>query len=139
MIRRPPRSTLFPYTTLFRSPERRMPVRFAAAGREERAGERQRNLGPSVQLPRHQRGGMLDRALQHLAAQGPLIEHDADPLAPLLLAVHADQPARARAGPPVDAACVLARPVVAQRMDLEPEADAVLRPFAVARQRPRGR
>src|SRR2546422_7464853 len=25
MIRRPPRSTLFPYTTLFRSPDRRMP------------------------------------------------------------------------------------------------------------------
>src|SRR6266853_5878177 len=27
MIRRPPRSTLFPYTTLFRSPERRRPER----------------------------------------------------------------------------------------------------------------
>src|SRR2546422_7170531 len=27
MIRRPPRSTLFPYTTLFRSPHRRQPVR----------------------------------------------------------------------------------------------------------------
>src|SRR2546426_7302116 len=27
MIRRPPRSTLFPYTTLFRSPARRRPVR----------------------------------------------------------------------------------------------------------------
>src|SRR3712207_7328167 len=26
MIRRPPRSTLFPYTTLFRSPARRRPV-----------------------------------------------------------------------------------------------------------------
>src|SRR2546427_862592 len=78
MIRRPPRSTLFPYTTLFRSPERRMPVRFAAAGREERAGERQRNLGPSVQLPRHQRGGMLDRALQHLAAQGRSEEHTSE-------------------------------------------------------------
>src|SRR5260221_1919989 len=26
MIRRPPRSTLFPYTTLFRSPDRRVPV-----------------------------------------------------------------------------------------------------------------
>src|SRR2546427_13081748 len=32
MIRRPPRSTLFPYTTLFRSrPARRRPVRLAAA------------------------------------------------------------------------------------------------------------
>src|SRR3989449_2886851 len=27
MIRRPPRSTLFPYTTLFRSPERRVEVK----------------------------------------------------------------------------------------------------------------
>src|SRR2546421_5253051 len=27
MIRRPPRSTLFPYTTLFRSPQRRLAVR----------------------------------------------------------------------------------------------------------------
>src|SRR2546430_8615384 len=31
MIRRPPRSTLFPYTTLFRSPNE--PARIAAAGR----------------------------------------------------------------------------------------------------------
>src|SRR2546427_7159453 len=33
MIRRPPRSTLFPYTTLFRSPEpaRRSPPRLSAA------------------------------------------------------------------------------------------------------------
>src|SRR5438309_5542780 len=30
MIRRPPRSTLFPYTTLFRSPEGRARLRFAA-------------------------------------------------------------------------------------------------------------
>src|SRR2546426_10957544 len=34
MIRRPPRSTLFPYTTLFRSPPRRGPA--AVAAREER-------------------------------------------------------------------------------------------------------
>src|SRR3712207_8497892 len=40
MIRRPPRSTLFPYTTLFRSllPGRR--VRLRAGEREERAGAR---------------------------------------------------------------------------------------------------
>src|SRR5260221_7504316 len=41
MIRRPPRSTLFPYTTLFRSPARRPWLRLAgcadpAAGRRER-------------------------------------------------------------------------------------------------------
>src|SRR2546429_3858788 len=33
MIRRPPRSTLFPYTTLFRSPPARAPTRSSPAGR----------------------------------------------------------------------------------------------------------
>src|SRR5687768_17741077 len=44
MIRRPPRSTLFPYTTLFRSARRRAAV--AAAGRRYGAidGSRCRNL-----------------------------------------------------------------------------------------------
>src|SRR3712207_8974808 len=47
MIRRPPRSTLFPYTTLFRSPELRRdavePLRaHLAAGRDDAEGERQR-------------------------------------------------------------------------------------------------
>src|SRR6185437_17077115 len=39
MIRRPPRSTLFPYTTLFRSPPR-PPQRGAVACRAERRGPR---------------------------------------------------------------------------------------------------
>src|SRR5688572_31467988 len=40
MIRRPPRSTLFPYTTLFRSalPRRRQPRPAASAGPEDRRG-----------------------------------------------------------------------------------------------------
>src|SRR3712207_7263066 len=46
MIRRPPRSTLFPYTTLFRSGRRRL---------EEGAGEGARVWRPVVQDP--QRGG----------------------------------------------------------------------------------
>src|SRR2546430_11626230 len=33
MIRRPPRSTLFPYTTLFRSPDHRVAVDSPAGGR----------------------------------------------------------------------------------------------------------
>src|SRR3712207_7205879 len=32
MIRRPPRSTLFPYTTLFRSPQKRMQINRILAG-----------------------------------------------------------------------------------------------------------
>src|SRR3712207_6878037 len=46
MIRRPPRSTLFPYTTLFRSPPRRPRVghRRAAAARGGRHGDPGRRL-----------------------------------------------------------------------------------------------
>src|SRR3712207_6968610 len=39
MIRRPPRSTLFPYTTLFRSPADAWPVALALAGRAEDAND----------------------------------------------------------------------------------------------------
>src|SRR2546421_7539202 len=35
MIRRPPRSTLFPYTTLFRSPSRRLNSNFSSTGSAE--------------------------------------------------------------------------------------------------------
>src|SRR2546422_7268387 len=48
MIRRPPRSTLFPYTTLFRSPHRRKRVRFqlegALGGEPDRAEDPHRVL-----------------------------------------------------------------------------------------------
>src|SRR3712207_7366436 len=47
MIRRPPRSTLFPYTTLFRSPGAVRPA--AAAGRQHRRVRRRR---PPHQDPR---------------------------------------------------------------------------------------
>src|SRR5438876_8862488 len=40
MIRRPPRSTLFPYTTLFRSPARVVPADLVALG--DRPGRRRR-------------------------------------------------------------------------------------------------
>src|SRR2546425_9199454 len=42
MIRRPPRSTLFPYTTLFRSPER---VDFITSPGQRPEGKRRRELG----------------------------------------------------------------------------------------------
>src|SRR3712207_6884164 len=53
MIRRPPRSTLFPYTTLFRSRAR------AREGRRARAGERRPRRGPFARaggrkVPAHQ-------------------------------------------------------------------------------------
>src|SRR2546427_8042916 len=48
MIRRPPRSTLFPYTTLFRSPR---------AGRDQ---ARARLAGPEVERVRADRGGIAE-------------------------------------------------------------------------------
>src|SRR3712207_8315582 len=58
MIRRPPRSTLFPYTTLFRSGER--PVAEAAAGRDHVADQdEQSGDGPEhpAQQPDDARAG----------------------------------------------------------------------------------
>src|SRR3989449_5394980 len=54
MIRRPPRSTLFPYTTLFRSRPARRPAAHDAAARHGARGGRR---GGRARLdPRHPRG-----------------------------------------------------------------------------------
>src|SRR2546422_6380651 len=54
MIRRPPRSTLFPYTTLFRSPRRRgTPSDRGAQGGGDAGGAASR--GPDAQRARHRR------------------------------------------------------------------------------------
>src|SRR3712207_6992113 len=55
MIRRPPRSTLFPYTTLFRSRLERPPARGLEALRlVDGVGERQRAVdGDAVVVPQH--------------------------------------------------------------------------------------
>src|SRR2546426_11483854 len=47
MIRRPPRSTLFPYTTLFRSHAGRTRTGAARARRDPRGAHRARGRGPS--------------------------------------------------------------------------------------------
>src|SRR2546430_9948057 len=69
MIRRPPRSTLFPYTTLFRSASARL-------ARRERAGKESRLNFPS--------GGQVrfDRRLIYMLP----IEHD-DPINAKILAI----------------------------------------------------
>src|SRR3712207_7923805 len=46
MIRRPPRSTLFPYTTLFRSDPEGGDLRERRAGRRERRGDPRRPRAP---------------------------------------------------------------------------------------------
>src|SRR2546430_8967808 len=52
MIRRPPRSTLFPYTTLFRS--RRLDVKLKARGKLRSAQHTQRVLDESLRRDRAQ-------------------------------------------------------------------------------------
>src|SRR2546422_6033652 len=47
MIRRPPRSTLFPYTTLFRSPQIAVEVLQGGQRRIRRVGERRKRAGRS--------------------------------------------------------------------------------------------
>src|SRR3712207_8872827 len=53
MIRRPPRSTLFPYTTLFRSGEREERQRRAPAGKDEGQRDAQRDQRQAEQRDRH--------------------------------------------------------------------------------------
>src|SRR2546427_9598542 len=68
MIRRPPRSTLFPYTTLFRSPPetsrsgRRVPGDFRSSLRALDAGRRTRSLPGDL--------------FQRLLGRGPLVGAD---------------------------------------------------------------
>src|SRR5258708_14904780 len=68
MIRRPPRSTLFPYTTLFRSPRRRRE-------REEGRGRRPRRRLPDAgRAARHRRGGR-DRKSTRLNSSHQIISY----------------------------------------------------------------
>src|SRR5258705_8289710 len=59
MIRRPPRSTLFPYTTLFRSVRDRLPA-YARAGQEPSAANRNHFSG-EVSHSECGRGFLTDR------------------------------------------------------------------------------
>src|SRR5688572_32726243 len=71
MIRRPPRSTLFPYTTLFRS-KTAAPVR-SYLGDPEEGEHGGHTRGRSDQSPRHRRGprGRLERVQAAHGAGAP--------------------------------------------------------------------
>src|SRR3712207_8602585 len=77
MIRRPPRSTLFPYTTLFRSPAQR-----AGRGRagDRRADGPDRPAGPAARAARPDRPGHREPARAAVRAvalrHGPLRPRD---------------------------------------------------------------
>src|SRR3712207_8557793 len=58
MIRRPPRSTLFPYTTLFRSPDHQPPGPDEADGADAATGGRRREL-ERRRRQAHRGGGLL--------------------------------------------------------------------------------
>src|SRR6266480_8054112 len=89
MIRRPPRSTLFPYTTLFRADRRRQegyepdrPVRgrllFRLYGRRQgRGAEPQSGRGRGLALDLGRQGQLYDRAGRERAAR--LAHHAAYP------------------------------------------------------------
>src|SRR2546430_4246067 len=62
MIRRPPRSTLFPYTTLFRS---RYRPDVAAAERQAAAQGALVGAAKASYLPRHSIGGSVGRSEEH--------------------------------------------------------------------------
>src|SRR3990167_1647760 len=82
MIRRPPRSTLFPYTTLFRAGEaavRDMDAAFARMGEEQRAAEMSAEVPPGTRptqqrlLPppgREARQAMVERPLGPFFVEG---------------------------------------------------------------------
>src|SRR2546425_2417462 len=66
MIRRPPRSTLFPYTTLFRSPpERRVPGRVPASPGRSR--------GPRRTVPAHKETGRSEEHTSELQSLAYLV------------------------------------------------------------------
>src|SRR5438034_8827132 len=71
MIRRPPRSTLFPYTTLFRSPA--PPLR-GRRGRDRRADRRSRRA-PEPLRPARRSPGTADRKSTRLNSSHTVISY----------------------------------------------------------------
>src|SRR2546430_12260144 len=72
MIRRPPRSTLFPYTTLFRSLSERPPARILDSHRH-RGGARGRGAGRRGVAVRALGGGRSEEHTSELQSQSNLV------------------------------------------------------------------
>src|SRR5437899_5372616 len=66
MIRRPPRSTLFPYTTLFRS---RVPARLALVERPQADREDRQLRGAPLPVPRSEEHTSELQSLRHLVCR----------------------------------------------------------------------
>src|SRR3712207_7036686 len=78
MIRRPPRSTLFPYTTLFRSPARRGPLLRGGAALERRTAPRPRLDRVRRRRPQGRDPGGDARPPRRLAHRGRSEEHTSE-------------------------------------------------------------
>src|SRR3712207_7120343 len=76
MIRRPPRSTLFPYTTLFRSRAR---MREGAGGITAYATDDNAAVVAFALAGRLFVGGLLSAQCRELAAEGPVFDPRPDP------------------------------------------------------------
>src|SRR5947208_10350214 len=82
MLRRPPRSTLFPYTTLFRSLLRREPGRARSVPLQDPLGLVQQHFGRAVAAPRRL------RARHHHDPRQPLLHPRRHRSVAMLLDVH---------------------------------------------------
>src|SRR3712207_8230013 len=88
MIRRPPRSTLFPYTTLFRSYRLLLVKSLVVEGREGRDQRRLEAHGARQQAARQHPPGALPAA--HVALARHLVHHVADRKSTRLNSSHAN-------------------------------------------------
>src|SRR4051794_41706600 len=80
MIRRPPRSTLFPYTTLFRSPE---VIKMGGIGGPAKDAAKSYSPGPVGVISRS--GGMTTEMSSTLTAAGRSEEHTSELQSPVHL------------------------------------------------------
>ena len=106
----------------------------ARPGCEAIAAQRERYLRSGIELALEERRRALHRRLERGPGRAAMIEHHADLPAPLLLAIDPDQLSRARGRAPVDAAGVLARPIIPQRVHLQSVPRATRRTFSLARE-----
>src|SRR3989440_12176579 len=92
MIRRPPRSTLFPYTTLFRSPAHH------AGGRNERAGLARVHVRELLRREAASLGLEIERlAADHAPRAGGAVQLESDRAAPVGVEAERIEPRREHA------------------------------------------
>src|SRR2546422_7151587 len=84
MIRRPPRSTLFPYTTLFRSRCQAEPFLFRGANPWSRAGGPERRLAQSSGVPADRKSTRLNSSHGYISYAVFCLKKKKDNCTPML-------------------------------------------------------